>query len=49
MYRILYEEVDESEVKIYNFPSTNTNGMGDIEQYRFDPHFRADLWHDEDK
>ncbi|KAK7570778.1 hypothetical protein V9T40_010145 [Parthenolecanium corni] len=35
VYRILYEEVDESEVKIYNFPSTNTNGMGDIEQYRF--------------
>lgn len=34
VYRILYEEIDESEVKIYNFPSTNTNGMGDIEQYR---------------
>ncbi|XP_065212000.1 dipeptidyl peptidase 9-like isoform X2 [Planococcus citri] len=35
VYRILYEETDESEVKIYNFPSTNSNGMGDIEQYRF--------------
>ena len=35
VYRILYEETDESEVKIYNFPSTNSNaGMGDIEQYR---------------
>ncbi|XP_060862612.1 dipeptidyl peptidase 9 [Metopolophium dirhodum] len=35
VYRILYEEVDESEVKIFNFPSSNSAGSGEIEQYRF--------------
>lgn len=34
-YRILYEEVDESEVKIFNFPSSNSAGSGEIEQYRY--------------
>jgi len=36
VYRILYEEVDESEVKIFNFPSSNSAGSGEIEQYRYD-------------
>lgn len=35
VYRILYEEVDESEVKIFNFPSSNSAGSGEIEQYRY--------------
>lgn len=35
IYRILYEEVDESEVKIFNFPSSNSAGSGEIEQYRY--------------
>lgn len=35
VYRILYEEIDESEVKIFNFPSSSSNCSGDIEQYRF--------------
>jgi len=34
-YRILYEEVDESDVKIFNFPSSNSAGSGEIEQYRY--------------
>jgi len=36
VYRILYEEVDESDVKIFNFPSSNSAGSGEIEQYRYD-------------
>uniref|UniRef100_A0A8D9DS68 Dipeptidyl peptidase 9 n=2 Tax=Cacopsylla melanoneura TaxID=428564 RepID=A0A8D9DS68_9HEMI len=35
VYRILYEEIDESDVKIYNFPSSCTSSSGEIEQYRF--------------
>ncbi|XP_054260848.1 dipeptidyl peptidase 9 [Macrosteles quadrilineatus] len=34
-YRILYEETDESDVKIYSFPSSNSNSSGEVEQYRF--------------
>lgn len=35
VYRILYEEIDESDVKIYNFPSSCTSSSGEIEQYRY--------------
>ncbi|RZF42855.1 hypothetical protein LSTR_LSTR003679 [Laodelphax striatellus] len=35
VYRILYEETDESEVKLYSFPSSNADLNGEIEQYRF--------------
>lgn len=35
IYRILYEETDESDVKIYSFPSSNSSASGEIEQYRF--------------
>nr|CAD7449927.1 unnamed protein product [Timema bartmani] len=34
VYRILYEEVDESDVKIFCFPSSNSN-LGEIEEFRF--------------
>ncbi|XP_052132505.1 dipeptidyl peptidase 9 [Frankliniella occidentalis] len=34
VYRIAYEEVDESEVKIYGFP-TYLHNNGDIEEFRF--------------
>ncbi|CAK1554434.1 unnamed protein product [Leptosia nina] len=34
MYRIVYEEVDESEVKIFSFPSSNSTN-GDVEEFRF--------------
>ncbi|XP_047119036.1 dipeptidyl peptidase 9 [Schistocerca piceifrons] len=34
IYRIAYEEVDESDVKIYCFPSS-TSHLGDFEEYRF--------------
>ncbi|GLH11264.1 AGAP003138-PA-like protein [Gryllus bimaculatus] len=34
IYRIVYEEVDESEVKIFCFPSSNSN-FGEIEEFRF--------------
>ncbi|PSN50155.1 Dipeptidyl peptidase 8 [Blattella germanica] len=34
VYRIVYEEVDESDVKIYCFPSSNAN-FGEIEEFRF--------------
>nr|CAD7590220.1 unnamed protein product [Timema genevievae] len=32
VYRILYEEVDESDVKIFCFPSSNSN-LGEIEEF----------------
>lgn len=34
IYRIVYEEVDESEVKIFCFPSSNLN-VGEVEEFRF--------------
>ncbi|KAI5634622.1 dipeptidyl peptidase 9 [Phthorimaea operculella] len=34
VYRIVYEEVDESEVKVYSFPSSQTSS-GDVEEFRF--------------
>lgn len=34
IYRIVYEEVDESEVKIFCFPSSTSNS-GEIEEFRF--------------
>lgn len=35
LYRILYEEVDDSEVNIYTFPSSTFLPNGEVEQYRF--------------
>lgn len=35
VYRIVYEEVDDSDVKIYCFPSSNSH-MGDFEEYRWE-------------
>lgn len=47
IYRILYEETDESEVKLYSFPSTNAHINGELEQYRFpcagSPNARSNL------
>lgn len=34
IYRIVYEEVDESEVKIFSFPSSQTSS-GEVEEFRF--------------
>lgn len=34
VYRIVYEEVDESDVKIFSFPSSQTSS-GEIEEFRF--------------
>lgn len=34
VYRIVYEEVDESEVKIFSFPSSQSS-TGDVEEFRF--------------
>lgn len=34
IYRIVYEEVDESDVKIFCFPSSNSN-FGEVEEFRF--------------
>ncbi|XP_047518470.1 dipeptidyl peptidase 9 isoform X2 [Pieris napi] len=34
IYRIVYEEVDESDVKIFSFPSSNT-ASGDVDEFRF--------------
>ncbi|XP_026313956.1 dipeptidyl peptidase 8-like [Hyposmocoma kahamanoa] len=34
VYRIVYEEVDESEVKIFSFPSSQTSS-GEVEEFRF--------------
>lgn len=34
IYRIVYEEVDESDVKIFCFPSSNSN-VGEVEEFRF--------------
>ncbi|XP_014248526.1 dipeptidyl peptidase 9 isoform X1 [Cimex lectularius] len=34
IYRLLYEEVDDSEVKVFTFPSS-TSLLNDVEQYRF--------------
>ncbi|XP_047039076.1 dipeptidyl peptidase 9 isoform X1 [Helicoverpa zea] len=34
VFRIVYEEVDESEVKIYSFPSSQTTS-GEVEEFRF--------------
>jgi dipeptidyl-peptidase 9 len=33
IYRIVYEEVDESDVKIFCFPSSNSN-FGEVEEFR---------------
>jgi dipeptidyl-peptidase 9 len=33
IYRIVYEEVDESDVKIFCFPSSNAN-FGEVEEFR---------------
>ncbi|XP_074000010.1 dipeptidyl peptidase 9 [Rhodnius prolixus] len=35
LYRLLYEEVDDSEVKVYTFPSSTSLLNCDVEQYRF--------------
>ncbi|XP_019758417.1 dipeptidyl peptidase 9 [Dendroctonus ponderosae] len=34
VYRILYEEVDDSDVKLYCFPSSHSD-TGDVEEFRF--------------
>ncbi|XP_026743908.1 dipeptidyl peptidase 9 isoform X1 [Trichoplusia ni] len=34
VFRIVYEEVDESEVKIFSFPSSQSSS-GDVEEFRF--------------
>lgn len=34
VYRIVYEEVDESDVKIYSFPSSQSSS-GEVEEFRF--------------
>ena len=34
VYRIVYEEVDESDVKIFCFPSSTLN-TGEVEEFRF--------------
>ncbi|XP_063221671.1 dipeptidyl peptidase 9 [Bacillus rossius redtenbacheri] len=34
VYRILYEEVDESDVRIFCFPTSNSN-FGEVEEFRF--------------
>ncbi|XP_060809111.1 dipeptidyl peptidase 9 isoform X3 [Amyelois transitella] len=34
VYRIVYEEVDESEVKIFSFPSSQSSS-GEVEEFRF--------------
>ncbi|KAG7298286.1 hypothetical protein JYU34_017882 [Plutella xylostella] len=34
VYRIVYEEVDESEVKLFSFPSAQSSS-GDVEEFRF--------------
>ncbi|GBP32702.1 Dipeptidyl peptidase 8 [Eumeta japonica] len=34
MFRIVYEEVDESEVKIFSFPSSQSHS-GEVEEFRF--------------
>ncbi|XP_045506074.1 dipeptidyl peptidase 9 [Colias croceus] len=34
VFRIVYEEVDESEVKIFSFPSSNSSS-GEVEEFRF--------------
>ncbi|XP_053623056.1 dipeptidyl peptidase 9-like [Plodia interpunctella] len=34
VYRIVYEEVDESDVKIFSFPSSQTSS-GELEEFRF--------------
>lgn len=33
IYRIVYEEVDESDVKIFCFPSSNAD-LGELEEFR---------------
>ena len=38
IYRILYEEVDETDVGIVKFPSFNGDANG-IEEYRFPAHY----------
>uniref|UniRef100_A0A0A9VTT3 Dipeptidyl peptidase 8 n=1 Tax=Lygus hesperus TaxID=30085 RepID=A0A0A9VTT3_LYGHE len=35
VYRLLYEEVDDSEVKVFTFPSSTSLLNSDVEQYRF--------------
>jgi dipeptidyl-peptidase 9 len=33
IYRIVYEEVDDSDVKIFCFPSSNAD-LGELEEFR---------------
>ncbi|XP_030374794.1 dipeptidyl peptidase 9 isoform X2 [Scaptodrosophila lebanonensis] len=35
IYRIVYEEVDETDVSLYTFPSSSTAVPGEVDEYRF--------------